>query len=173
MATLRVVEHAEARGTARGGSYVCTSSAFASPLFGVVVSMVTAGVSSSKRSINCPRARAAGVVACISRLPSAGVAGAMQKGGGRPFTTTRRAPIMLTICKTSYMSGNAVTLHTNTHTQTHTHTAPGGFPRVSRGRRGLGLTSTKALRSEAALVVLGGGQLGLEGVEAGVAPVGP
>eukprot|EP00964_Phaeocystis_antarctica_P065767 scaffold39727_cov58-Phaeocystis_antarctica.AAC.1 len=82
-ATLKFVEHAEARGTARGGSYVCTSSAYASASFGVVVSMVTAGVSSPKRSSNWPRTKAAGVAACISRLPRTGLAGlGCDKGGG-------------------------------------------------------------------------------------------
>ena len=74
-AKLKSVEHAEARGTARGGSYVCTSSACASASFGVVVSMVTAGVSSPTRSSNWPRTKAVGVAACISRLPSTGLAG--------------------------------------------------------------------------------------------------
>eukprot|EP00964_Phaeocystis_antarctica_P027028 scaffold15215_cov67-Phaeocystis_antarctica.AAC.1 len=74
-ATLQFVEHAEASGTARGGLYVCTSSACASASFGVVVSMVTAGVSSPKRSSNWPRTTAAGVAACISRLPRTGLAG--------------------------------------------------------------------------------------------------
>ena len=74
-ATLKFVEHAEARGTARGGSYVCTSLACASASFGVVVSMATAGVSSPTRSSNWPRTKAAGVAACISRLPRTGLAG--------------------------------------------------------------------------------------------------
>eukprot|EP00964_Phaeocystis_antarctica_P025662 scaffold14446_cov45-Phaeocystis_antarctica.AAC.1 len=77
-ATLKFVEYAEARGSARGGSYVCTSSACASASFGVVVSMVTAGVSSPKRSSHWPwtkAAEAAGVAASISRLPRTGLAG--------------------------------------------------------------------------------------------------
>eukprot|EP00964_Phaeocystis_antarctica_P095363 scaffold61839_cov69-Phaeocystis_antarctica.AAC.5 len=74
-ATVKCVEHAEARRTARGGSYVWTSSACASASFGVVVSMVTAGVSSPKRSSDWPRTMAAGVAACICQLPRTGLAG--------------------------------------------------------------------------------------------------
>eukprot|EP00964_Phaeocystis_antarctica_P030260 scaffold17068_cov49-Phaeocystis_antarctica.AAC.3 len=44
--------------------------------------MVTAGASSPKRSSNWPRTKAAGVAACISRLPRTGLV--MRKGGAGP-----------------------------------------------------------------------------------------
>ena len=62
--------------TVRLDGLACTSSACAIASFGVVVSMVTAGVSSPvERSSNWLRTTAAGVAACIYRLPRTGPAG--------------------------------------------------------------------------------------------------
>ena len=88
------LEHAEARGTARGGTCACTSSACASASFGVVVSMVTAGVSSSDRSSNWAWTRAADFAACISWL-RAGLAGVCCKMRQRVVHTHKPLPCLL------------------------------------------------------------------------------